>query len=733
MSPSHELTVAPAPLALARASVELARVGVKAAPRDVLRALDALDLALVEDAALRALGRRGDELRRIRDALDEDLAALGYAREPRLLRSELARGELPSNLPALRDLRRLPMPLELALRRAQSPHARVHALLPPGAHAPLVHAELTRRCEAYGVDLDVVEAPPAASCLVVTHATPLEEARWAASRARELYAQGLAVELLVGPRSPQHRLLVASLRRLGLPFDDRIPRALSETAVGHLVLDAVRMAAGGTLPGEPWRERRLRRLGVPRDAEELLEWLDTARAELTAADLVCEPAEEQAVGLLRQALSTLADSRALPLTPTLVRGLLDALDLEPEPTRGTLVQVTSTASFAPDVPRLVLDASAARLPAPVADNPFLPTDVASRLEPSLGPLAVGLDAWLSAASLLRGPVPVAVSYAQTSGAELSQPSPLLEGLTHARHTQRAETSPASSWVERGVAIATHRYRGAPGPWTWDLGEHLVPDELTVTHLDEAASCGVRFALGSLLGIRPREREQRDLPASLLGTLAHRVLEDWPDQPLDPAEVYERLCHEAEGLAEALTGDPLALRRLEDLAGHLARVFADPELRPQGALATEVTFEVWWRSTRLRARIDRLEHSAHSWRILDYKLRASEPERWPLRDERRPVQLLAYAWAARRGRSASLQLAPAPTSIVTGYVLLRGRHRRLVSTPPLDDVTIVEEFDHFLSRLDSGVLELDPLGAGQPCRLCRRALACGVGERERAGR
>jgi len=729
------LGVAPRPIALAATAAAIAELAVTAGAPAVLGVLAATDEALVDPQRLGELGWRGEQLARVATVVDERLGAMGLARPERIRRLCAGRPALSPDdadpvheaTVATRD-HELPSRATLALVARAHPGCRVVVRVASARLARPIEHELAQRARDLGITSVAVPVRPPTDVTFYPHSSGAHEASWAAEVAAAEVEAGQTVEVVIPREGPLGALVAAELARLGVPVHDVRTRRVRETALGRLLSDVATLAVLGRVPGNPLRERRLAALGVPRAAEQLGPWIEEARLALEAEELVLEPNEDGIARAIHDSLEALLSAGITDLVDA-ARTIGEVVLPPPDgPAAGPLRLVDApTPDFAGH--RLVLGATDANLPGATADNPAAPADLLGRLDPSLGVGAAGLAAWHRGALLLVDAHRVSVSAARTVAGEQLAPSPLIEelGIPSRRPSSPYRAEP-TGWARRGARIARVRAHGTPSRFTWHPDGLALPERLSVTALDDAASCGARFALGAMLGVREREPQRRGVPARILGTLAHAALEHAATEP-KTAELEHLLRESAARLdptdRELVARDPLWEVRVTDLAKVLERVLADPELAPRGEVFAEVPFECDLGGVRISARFDRLERHGTAWRILDYKLRASRPPSWPIGTVRRPVQLAAYRVLAHLGSSTTAGLGIPPTSVEVAWVLLRARSQRVVA-PRLGPLEADQEMlEALLQRLRSGHLGLETTGHREPCRLCRAEIACGI--------
>lgn len=731
----HANRIAPVPVAFALATGAARAHGVAVSATGILATAARLDGALIGRPALRELGARGRGIATLLDAVDDALGDRGLARRERVMHDLVARSapaSIETTVPDDTSLGvglTLPTLLTLALVVEFAPKARLAVDVVASPIGDRVVAELERRSRHAGASIDLRPAPLPLEIDAHRLPTQLDEARWLATAIENTSMAGRRTEVVAAPGDPLADLVIAALGRRGQAVVDERPVLLRDTALWRLARDGLILGTLGSLPGEPRRERRLRRIGPPpANLGDLETWLDEARWTLNAEDLPPEGAEEAAAALLfgaaRATRATDPTSSALAVMADLGR-----IGLERDRQPDAAVRVTATPQDGFEGHRFIVGADAERFPVPISDDPVLPLDRAVRLELSLGPEAAAVAAWYRGAMTLVGARWVTVTMAHTVEAQLTRPSPLLDDLGIEIADRHRQTRPPGPWARRAGVISALRRRATPSPWTWDIGAHHLPRSLSVTQLEEAASCGARFALSTLLRVSEPEPEGRQASSATMGTLAHALLEQ-DDLVLDAEALFAALTdlvrsHPSPRVRTELTRDPLGVHRLRDLASHLARVLASEDLRPIGEVHREIPFELELCGTRLRARFDRLERQGSTWRVLDYKLRASRPESWPIASSDRPVQLCAYALLAAKGSSPRLPDRQPPTSVTAAWVLLRARDAHVIA-PSLPDLAVIDdEICTLIERLDRGQLDLDPGGRGAPCRLCRRRATCGV--------
>jgi|GEM_PF-6950385 len=716
----------------------LAAVALPVEPRAAARTLNLLDEALVEPEELAALGARGERLANLAELVDEDLADSGLVRAARAVREGLTKA---TSAPATHRVvaeHGLPSDLALAVVASCAKPAELVVYEPPIRLADTILDHVRERAQRLDVAIAHTPLRPPQELAAYRLPTTSALAAWCADlvashRSEAAHSQ---VEVVCPPRHPIGDLVVGELGHRGLVVADERSRTLAQTALGRLALDAAVLAELGSLPGAPAREQRLARLGVPRSAAELVAWLERARVELTQDELRLEPDEDAILEALCSGLVELAGAEHPAPLAALVRQVvaLPAPRTQPEDATVRVVE-RPTPRFGGH--RIVLAADADTVPAPIEDDPVLPLDLAERVRPSLGPTAAGLDAWYRAALLVCGAASVCIGVAAVVGSRLVAPSPLLEDLGLELRDASAPQHAPSPWVERAHAIGEARALERSNPWRWSIGAGHLPERLSVSAVEEAASCGARFALRYLLGVRARDPEARAVPHWVLGQLAHAVLEHSLQAGLegacpDEAQLAAHLVEFEQALDEdarrTIARDPLWQARREDLARVLARALRDESLAPRGEITTEVAFELELGPTTIAARFDRLERAGAHWHVLDYKLAASPPASWPLRETSRPVQLALYRLLALEGHTSDPVLER-PSAVSVGWALLRGRPPRRQEPRLPDPEEVRGEVVGFLDRLATGELSLDPTGKRNPCRLCRAEIACGVLQRD----
>jgi ATP-dependent helicase/nuclease subunit B len=322
---------------------------------------------------------------------------------------------------------------------------------------------------------------------------------------------------------------------------------------------------------------------------------------------------------------------------------------------------------------------------------------------------------------------------------------------------RADELRRARWVERVLTPFDGAFDSDEARES--LGRALTEGRpLSATGLEAYALCPHKYFLANVLRAWPLDEPERLLrmEAMTRGSLVHDVLERFVRQhaPFDAAaadalrEGLAALAEEAldQAEAEGLTGAPLLWKGdrqaiLDDLAGWLEHELAEPGAYTDRAL--EVAFGTTWsgdeknaltrdepfelkvgdRMLRLAGRIDRLDHDATRFRVIDYKTGKGPSAKTGLdggKTLQLPLYLLVGGWL--------LGLSTSKGEAAYHVVSRRGEFRRITFTgEQLDERR--DHLDQVLTRIVDGIATGDfHIEPGQHCRWCDYDALCDVGRR-----
>ncbi len=403
-------------------------------------------------------------------------------------------------------------------------------------------------------------------------------------------------------------------------------------------------------------------------------------------------------------------------------------------------------------------------PAPVAEDPLLGLPEVEELEGFGFPLEKPWEAALREALVfaallgsLREDGEAVLTYPEAVEGRPVPPSPFLErlgleprspgrtlvgSLVEARRLNLWEGDPLRETVERTLEAERDRLEGkAPSPHHGATGRPFLPASLSVSQLEDLATCPFRFYAKHLL--RPRgDREAGDGDRADLGAFLHRVIARALGAALDQGRrrggevralleggLLQKAFSEVEAEWRGRPDPPLFLKRpdwphrREGFLRLLARAFRDEKRFLKKDAEIEAVEEGFARSVpelgglEVRGVIDRMERRSGSRFYLDYKL--GNAPLW-VRDPRTgaletDLQLSLYILLHGEGRGVGVY-----------YVLTTGK----VETVPKGqkdgrpwESVLREVLEEAHGALRSGAFPPRPDTEGKACRACSVKLLC----------
>lgn len=360
----------------------------------------------------------------------------------------------------------------------------------------------------------------------------------------------------------------------------------------------------------------------------------------------------------------------------------------------------------------------------------------------LGSLVEGGEAVLTYPEGVEGsPVPPS-PFLERLGLEPRRPGDTLIGsLVEVRRRGCWEGDSLREAMERALGAEEERMAGeAASPYHGATGEPFLPKSLSVSELEDLATCPFRFYVRHLL--RPRgDQEAGDGDRADLGAFLHRVIarvfraaqaegkqRGKEVSALAEASLLEKAFSEVEAEWKKRPDSPFFLRRPDwphrrgRLLWLLVRAFRDGKgfLREDAeivAVEVEVGEEKVFKGLvpgydglKVRGVIDRLERRSGSHFYLDYKVGSAFPR---VKDPRTgelsaDLQLPLYLLLHGKGRGVGVY-----------YSLSSGRAQQA----KLDRSALWLVFRGVRRALKSGAFPPQPDRKGEACRGCSAALLC----------